>query len=338
MYSKARCRKPPRETTRSGFCLLRSSNPIPTANFRVEAPVNEFERIEMNEPELTRSAESTGGKFYTPLTADALFKDLPKPSKVPLDTDPPDPALEHLAHPHALPSAAHDGVGFQETPTNGIRLVRTRCRTAISGCRFAQISRSFYTPAEGGWSTWRPVREGLMTPVQLESRIAALRSSVRRLLALHGLSRVLGLIVPLVILAGIADWLFHLDGVIRAALLLSLIGGALWLCYRYVLRPLFVRFADLDIAMRIEERWPGLNDRLASTIQFFHVDADDDRYGSPALREATMRQAVEEASAIDFREVIEPKPVLRALGLASAATHCWCRCWCWSPRDRRGSQ
>ncbi len=158
-----------------------------------------------------------------------------------------------------------------------------------------------------------------MTPVQLESRIAALRSSVRRLLALHGLSRVLGLIVPLVILAGIADWLFHLDGMIRAALLLSLIGGALWLCYRYVLRPLFVRFADLDIAMRIEERWPGLNDRLASTIQFFHVAADDDRYGSPALREATMRQAVEEASAIDFREVIEPKPVLRALGLASAA-------------------
>ncbi len=110
-------------------------DPIPTANFRVEAPVNEFERIEMNEPELIRSAESTGGKFYTPLTADALFKDLPKPSKVPLDTDPPDPALEHLAHPDALPAAAHDGVGFQETPTNGIRLVRTRCRTAISGCR-----------------------------------------------------------------------------------------------------------------------------------------------------------------------------------------------------------
>ena len=144
-------------------------------------------------------------------------------------------------------------------------------------------------------------------------------SSVRRLLALHGLSWVLGLIVPLVILAGLADWLFHLDSVIRAALLLSLIGGALWLAFRYVLRPLFVRFADLDIAMRIEERWPGLNDRLASMIQFVHVDANDDRYGSPALREATVRQAVEEASAIDFREVIEPKPVLQALGLASGA-------------------
>jgi hypothetical protein len=66
-------------------------DPIPTASFRVDAPVNEFERIEMNEPELIRAAESTGGKFYTPLAAETLLKDLPKPAKVPLDTDPPIP-------------------------------------------------------------------------------------------------------------------------------------------------------------------------------------------------------------------------------------------------------
>jgi hypothetical protein len=65
--------------------------PIPTAGFRVEAPVNEFERIEMNGPELIRAAESTGGKYYTPLTAENLVKDLPKPSLQPLDTDPPIP-------------------------------------------------------------------------------------------------------------------------------------------------------------------------------------------------------------------------------------------------------
>src|SRR5262249_7453141 len=53
-----------------------------TAEFRVEPPINEFERIEMNEPELVKAAATTGGKFYTPLLADALLKDLPKPSKV----------------------------------------------------------------------------------------------------------------------------------------------------------------------------------------------------------------------------------------------------------------
>jgi von Willebrand factor type A domain len=65
--------------------------PIPTTTFRVDAPINEFEHIEMNGVELLRAAESTGGKFYTPLVADALLRDLPKPSKVPLDTDPPIP-------------------------------------------------------------------------------------------------------------------------------------------------------------------------------------------------------------------------------------------------------
>jgi hypothetical protein len=65
--------------------------PVPTARFRVDAPVNEFERIEMNELELKRAAESTGGKFYTPLTAEKLFKDLPPGSKIALDTDPPIP-------------------------------------------------------------------------------------------------------------------------------------------------------------------------------------------------------------------------------------------------------
>jgi hypothetical protein len=62
---------------------------LPTASFKVEAPVNEFERIEMNEPELLRSAEITEGKFYTPLSAGNLINELPKASPVPLETDPP---------------------------------------------------------------------------------------------------------------------------------------------------------------------------------------------------------------------------------------------------------
>ncbi len=63
--------------------------PIPTTSFRVEAPVGEFEHIEMNQAELMRVAEATGGKYYSPLAVETLLGDLPKPSKVPLDTDPP---------------------------------------------------------------------------------------------------------------------------------------------------------------------------------------------------------------------------------------------------------
>jgi uncharacterized membrane protein len=62
-----------------------------TADFRVDPPVSEREHIEMNQAELIRAADLSGGKFYAPLTANSLIKDLPEPSKVRLDTDPPLP-------------------------------------------------------------------------------------------------------------------------------------------------------------------------------------------------------------------------------------------------------
>jgi hypothetical protein len=150
----------------------------------------------------------------------------------------------------------------------------------------------------------------------LESRINALRSQVRRLLALYGLSWVVGLLIPTVIVLGLADWLIHLDAVVRLALLCSLGVLGAWLIFRYVLTPLFVRFQDLDIALRIEERWPGLNDRLASTVQFLRMAPDDDRFGSPAMREATVQQTLAETRSIDFRQAIDSRPALRAASLA----------------------
>ena len=67
------------------------SGPVPSANFRVDAPASEREHVEMNEPELVRAASISGGKFYTPATVATLLADLPKSQKVPLDTDPPIP-------------------------------------------------------------------------------------------------------------------------------------------------------------------------------------------------------------------------------------------------------
>ncbi|MEA2632678.1 MAG: hypothetical protein QOE66_2897, partial [Chloroflexota bacterium] len=65
--------------------------PLPATTFRVEPPAGEMERIPMNEPELSRAATLTGGKFYTPETTERLLDELPRPQKVPLDTDPPIP-------------------------------------------------------------------------------------------------------------------------------------------------------------------------------------------------------------------------------------------------------
>ena len=162
----------------------------------------------------------------------------------------------------------------------------------------------------------------------IEARIAALRGQVRRLLALHGLSRLITGLATAVLVAGLADWLFRLVPEVRLVLLLCVIALGLWLIVARVLRPLIVKFADLDIALRIESRWPGLNDRLASTVQFLRQARGDDRLGSQALRDATVEQTRLEVEGIDFRQAADPRSTRRAvawasLAVASIATVAW---------------
>ncbi len=104
---------------------------------------------------------------------------------------------------------------------------------------------------------------------------------------------------------------------VRLALLVGVGAVGAWLLFRYVLTPLVFRFNDLDIALRIENRWPGLNDRLASTIQFLRRP-DDEALGSKPLRDATVAQTIEETRALDFRQAIDPAPARRALAWSSS--------------------
>lgn len=58
----------------------------PKAECRVLAPPGEMEQLQMNQPELERSAEETRGRFYTLLEADRVLDDLPAGTRVTLNT------------------------------------------------------------------------------------------------------------------------------------------------------------------------------------------------------------------------------------------------------------
>ena len=150
----------------------------------------------------------------------------------------------------------------------------------------------------------------------IEARIAALRGQVRRLLALHGLSRLVFGLATAVLVAGLADWLIHLAPEVRLVLLIGVVALGAWLAVTRVLMPLIVKFGDLDIALRIEERWPGLNDRLASTVQFLRQARGDENLGSQALRDATVEQTRLEVDTIDFRQAADPRSTRKALAWA----------------------
>lgn len=160
-----------------------------------------------------------------------------------------------------------------------------------------------------------------MTRDDLLNRISALRGRIRRLLATYGLARVAAFILAILLLAGWADWLIHLASPIRALELLAALVISGWALRTFFIKPLLANFDDLALALKIEERWPGLQDRLASAVEFLELPADARTAdnASPELRRRVIEQAYKEVESIDFTQAIDPKPArqsLKYLGVA----------------------
>ncbi len=153
----------------------------------------------------------------------------------------------------------------------------------------------------------------------LEKRIAALRRAVRSLVLIRGLSWVAALALTTALLLGLLDFLIHFeDRGLRILATLTVVGVLGWTTYRFLLRGLLARVSDLNLAIRFERRYPDLNDRLTSALQFLYESEDDPQAGSAALRRAVIVEATAELDRLRLAEVINPRPVVR-VGLAALA-------------------
>jgi hypothetical protein len=161
-----------------------------------------------------------------------------------------------------------------------------------------------------------------MTRDDLLDRIGSFRGRIRRLLGIYGLARVAAIALVAILVAGWADWAIHLASPIRCIEFLAVIALLGWSLRRFVLKPLLSNFDDLALALRLEERWPGLQDRLASAVEFLAIpeDAKTSDNSSPALRKRMIEQAFEEVERIDFKEAIDPRPARQSLKFLGIAT------------------
>lgn len=157
-------------------------------------------------------------------------------------------------------------------------------------------------------------------PHPLEHQLALLRSRVRWLVALHGLSRLVAAVLAAVALLGLADYAlrFQQRGP-RLACSLLVLGALLWTGYRYLYLPARARLRDADLALRLQRRFPGLDDRLISAVDFLRQPDDDPASGSAALRRAVIAQTAVETEGLDFRQAIDVRPPLRAALAAGLA-------------------
>ena len=138
-----------------------------------------------------------------------------------------------------------------------------------------------------------------------ESQLDQLRARLRTVLWLFGLSWLFVAGTAGLLAISLFDWLFHLDSptwrLAAGLALLAVVGVVGW---RRLLRPLQTSFSDVDLALKIERRFPELKDRLSSSVAFYRSGFSPS-FGSPELQRTLQRQTVADLHRLDCEEVVD---------------------------------
>ncbi len=133
----------------------------------------------------------------------------------------------------------------------------------------------------------------------LRGRLAALRRRGRRLTLARGLALLACLVVGGALAVGLFDRLLSVPSLFRAIALAAILLGTVVVARRSLVVPRRAFDDELALALRVEERFPELNDALASSVQFAEHPS-----GSAALRRAAERIAVRETEDCDFNDLL----------------------------------
>jgi hypothetical protein len=166
----------------------------------------------------------------------------------------------------------------------------------------------------------------------LRRRLSALRARLRVVRAFCGAAWVLTAVFAILFTVGVWDLLLNLPSVVRALLLVGSLGGVGFMVYYVLLRPLSHRVDDLSLALELEELYPGLNDALATTVQFLDQPFDQ-APDSAALRREAVRQAIITSRGCDFNRIVPTRemPMATLFSLIVAASTTLLLLFFWGP-------
>lgn len=158
-----------------------------------------------------------------------------------------------------------------------------------------------------------------MVPPTIRNNIGRLRRRERLLRFAWGAARWLALVVTLLLLAGLTDWLLdhqeETPWAVRVALFAAQVVAAAGAAFVFVLRPLFRRLPDDDLALAVEDRHPDLEHRLISALQFNRPGADTAGM-SPELIAKVTREAEERAGGMDFAAIADHRRLGKSAAVA----------------------
>ena len=155
-------------------------------------------------------------------------------------------------------------------------------------------------------------------PESLLQQLQRVHSRLRQLLWVYGLSCVVLAAFGLLLVACLLDWLLRLDDSgVRLILILGITAVTAGVAWRFLVVPLRQRMTPVDLARRMERRFPELRDQLATTVAFMEGDGDP-RLGSPSLQRRQVASTLKAVEQLDLTDLFQLRAVQRA-GLAAIA-------------------
>lgn len=160
-------------------------------------------------------------------------------------------------------------------------------------------------------------------PPEIRRTLAALRSRIRTYVWIDGLLRVAIWIVVAFVAALALDYLPVLAGatemprLARAALLLLLVGGAIYFFVRYVLMRAFARLSDVSMAVLLERKYGVFRDSLLTSVELDPERAKEVQYREDLL-DRTREQAVEALKDAPVGKTLASGPLVRKGAVAFA--------------------
>ena len=150
-------------------------------------------------------------------------------------------------------------------------------------------------------------------PHEVTSQLDSLRGRVRRVAFLRGCGLFLTLTCGLLVGTLLIDFLFDLENASRLAGVVGFCVAEVLLFGFLLVRPMFIRLRDAEVALLAEEKFPELGERVSSLVELADPDIPEDEKGSPLMRDLLEEETLEALTHCDFNEAVSARPAVRRL-------------------------
>src|SRR5262245_49326548 len=140
----------------------------------------------------------------------------------------------------------------------------------------------------------------------LQGRLGQLQRRIRSIVVIAGGAGLLAVMLAFISIVALTDLLLDWPAPFRALFLFGGFIGTAWMIRRWIVIPWRQAGDQLTLARRVEAATPGVDEALASAVEFSRLE-NDPLAGSLQLRHATAFYAARRTRTFDFTEAADAR-------------------------------